>query len=318
MTTDSPGNLGTSLNRNEVDCPVDPWRERVFRGTRRLGQGHLSFGRKHSDFSQNTERQSRLESDREKIFACPLHQRATPLFGEYGYLAADKTLRVFGTKPLGDFGQNRRALLFYRFGNLIFHFGGLGAGTSAVSENMDFGKPHRFGHFAGTTELRVGLSGKPDNDVGRERDARDHAAERKGTLNIGTTWPAAFHPCQNGVVAALHREMKVVTDPPRILNRHQGQFVGNLDRLETTEPITRLGNTFDQNAQKRREGMTPFGRRRPTLFKIFAQLLRRGVSIGGNQIESIMSQVNSRQTISRTAPGRFVTSRESLLGRLDR
>ena len=117
--------------------------------------------------------------------------------------------------------------------------GGRGAGAGRILEAERLGEFHLADQVHRRFEIRFGLAGMPDDEIGRQRDVRPCRAQLLDGAPVIGGGVLAVHRCQHAVRARLHGQMQ---------ERHQGRDLA-MRRDQIVIHVARMGCRVAQAQQ---------------------------------------------------------------------
>ena len=174
-------------------------------------------------------------------------------FDEDGHAAADEAAVVLAGDLLHEVEQGLVASAFFgRRHVVLVMLGGKGAGARRVLEDERLGEAHAAHEVHRRFEVVLGLAGKADDEVGRDRHVRPRGADHRHAVRILGSRVAALHPGQHRVGPRLGRHVQVRADGGDVA-KNLGQAFGHRagvagDEVQACE-ARRFGDLFDEVRQ---------------------------------------------------------------------
>ena len=161
-------------------------------------------------------------------------------FNQHAQSLSDQLVEISSPERLFEARQVRDALRDDLARHLVGHRRRGGPGPRAERKNVDLGDPDFLEHSARLFEIGRGFSGESDNRIGRERRLIEPFRHVSAAVDESPRSPAASHPPQHGVRAALQADVQVRADLFGVFGHDVDEFARRLGRLDAREPQAKV------------------------------------------------------------------------------
>ena len=172
---------------------------------------------------------------------------------------AEQGLKIPQPQPLAQLGQFGRATLLDGARHAVGQPRGGRSRPRTEAEDVQFGEAHLGHRPARGRKILVALAGETDDHVGAQCGPVQGRRQLPATLDELPHRAATPHPLQDAVRSALHREVQVRADSPRIVGHRLDQRRRHLGVIEAgdanAELAVQFGDPAHQPGEDRQRGL---------------------------------------------------------------
>ena len=182
-------------------------------------------------------------------------------FDEYLEAATYEATEEIAAKALGKSIEPGGTPLFDAAIDLVGHGGGGSSLTRAETEDVNLGKSNRFDSATRGLELGIGFAREPDDHVGGEGRRVEGFLDLKALLHEACGSPTTPHALEDRVRTALHGEVQVWADAPRMVGHQGEETTVDLDSFKTGKsktPLARYCKEFFGQVRETQLTIRPF------------------------------------------------------------
>ena len=182
-------------------------------------------------------------------------------FDEYLEAATYEATEEIAAKALGKSIEPGGTPLFDAAIDLVGHGGGGSSLTRAETEDVNLGKSNRFDSATRGLELGIGFAREPDDHVGGEGRHFKRFFDFEALLHEACGSPTTPHALEDRVRTALHGEVQVWADAPRMVGHQGEETTVDLDSFKTGKsktPLARYCKEFFDQVRETQLTIRPF------------------------------------------------------------